>query len=48
MNEPINGKCCSCGDTGPEETACPKRKDETHCNHWWEGSDDDNPKEGEE
>ncbi len=45
MKEPIGGTCCSCGDTGPEETECLKRKDKTHCNHWWDGTDEENPKE---
>jgi len=40
---PINGVCCSCGFGGEEETECPARKDHTHCVHWWEGPDGDDP-----
>lgn len=36
--EPIDGKCCSCGYTGKEETKCPSRKDRTHCIHWWDSN----------
>ena len=38
-----DGKCCSCGYTGEEETRCPKRDDEIHCVHWSQGpgSDED-------
>jgi hypothetical protein len=39
MMEPRNGRCCSCGYDGDEEGTCGKRADETHCVHWWEGTD---------
>ena len=35
--KPKDGRCCSCGNEGSKETPCPKRKDKTHCVHWWEG-----------
>jgi len=31
------GTCCSCGYTEEEETSCPKREDQIHCVHWWDG-----------
>lgn len=37
----IGGKCCSCGYEGKEETPCPKREDKTHCEHWWDGNQED-------
>ncbi len=36
MPDPKCCTCCDCGYAEPEETTCPKRKDETHCNHWWD------------
>lgn len=33
----MGGVCCSCGYAGLEETECPKRRDMTHCVHWWDG-----------
>ncbi len=33
----VDGRCCACGYDEPDETACPKREDETHCVHWWDG-----------
>ena len=38
--KPVNGTCCSCGDSAPEETPCPKREEGTHCMHWWDGPDE--------
>lgn len=35
--DPTPGVCCSCGYNGYEETPCPKRDDECHCVHWWDG-----------
>jgi hypothetical protein len=35
------GKCCGCGYEGDEETPCPRRKDEIHCNHYWDGPEED-------
>lgn len=34
-----DGKCCTCLSTTVEYPAgtCLKRKDRTHCVHWWEG-----------
>jgi len=40
--KPENGKCCSCGYEGVEETECAPREDKTHCVHWWEGKDGEN------
>lgn len=40
MREPKMGRCCNCGDEPPygtEETPCPKREDDIHCEHWWDG-----------
>lgn len=39
--EPKDGVCCDCGNTKPQETPCPKRKDKTHCVHWWEGENEE-------
>ena len=39
MNNPKSGRCCTCGYEGEEETPCPARADETHCEHWWDGPD---------
>jgi len=36
MSDSKCGVCCSCGDHGQEEATCEQRKDETHCNHWWD------------
>lgn len=33
---PKHGVCCTCGYDGVEETPCAKR-DEAHCDHWWDG-----------
>ena len=41
MKKPKDGTCCDCGDKNPEETPCKKRKDKTHCVHWWEGISDE-------
>jgi hypothetical protein len=38
---PTGGRCCSCGYDGEAETPCEKREDETHCDHWWDGPDDE-------
>lgn len=38
---PREGVCCSCGYDGEEETDCPKREDDTHCEHWWDGAAED-------
>ena len=45
-----DGTCCSCGDEVGREihsdaAVCLKRKDKSHCVHWWEGSSDDHLKE---
>ena len=37
----VDGKCCSCGYAGKEETTCDKREDKSHCYHWWDGSEED-------
>ena len=37
----IGGKCCSCGYEGKTETPCTVREDQTHCEHWWDGSEED-------
>lgn len=37
---PLEGVCCQCAYAGEEETPCPKRDDETHCNHWWDGPEE--------
>lgn len=36
-----DGKCCSCGYEGSEETPCESREDETHCVHWWDGPEEE-------
>ena len=38
--EPKNGVCCDCDYAGEEETPCPNRKDGIHCEHWWDGPDE--------
>ena len=38
---PIDGVCCACGYGNPEETTCDKMPDRVHCNHWWEGPEDE-------
>lgn len=35
------GTCCDCGYSGDDETPCEKREDGTHCEHWWEGPDEE-------
>jgi len=39
----VDGTCCACGDDGQEliETPCPKSEDGQHCNHWYDGPDED-------
>ena len=37
------GVCCACGFSGEEETACLRRPDRQHCQHWWEGADEGAP-----
>ena len=39
---PINGTCCFCGETEEDDGFCPESEDQTHCNHWWEGPDEEN------
>ena len=39
LPRPVGGKCCACGYTGEEETPCPKRPGDSHCDHWWDGPD---------
>lgn len=41
--KPTNGVCCFCGFNGEEETECPDSMDKTHCEHWWDGPDGDEP-----
>lgn len=41
--KPTSGTCCFCGFSGEEETECPDSMDETHCEHWWDGPDGDEP-----
>jgi len=43
MSEPIDGTCCACGYVGKEEIECPKNIGESCCNHWWNGTEEDNP-----
>lgn len=38
--EPVNGTCCACGYSGPEEIECPKRPGDSCCDHWWDGPGD--------
>ena len=45
MEKPVAGRCCGCGYTGEDETPCPKRDDESHCAHWWDGPADDSQQE---
>lgn len=43
---PINGTCCFCGKRGhfdDPETPCAKSPDESHCEHWWDGPDEEDP-----
>lgn len=40
------GRCCSCGHDSSkyknaEDQHCLSRDDETHCEHWWDGTEDD-------
>lgn len=37
--DPVNGTCCTCGYSAPDETPCSKQEDGAHCVHWWEGPD---------
>lgn len=47
--DPVSGQCCSCGYAGKMETLCGEREDESHCEHWWDGADDDDdPHDAEE
>lgn len=36
----VPGTCCSCGYTGEEETTCPRAVDGQHCEHWWDGTEE--------
>jgi len=40
-SEPCGGVCCNCGYGGAAETPCPYRDDDSHCEHWWDGTDHD-------
>lgn len=40
----IAGKCCGCGYAGEDETPCHERDDGVHCECWWDGPDDEQPK----
>ncbi len=36
------GWCCTCGEgPGDKETPCPKREDKCHCEHWWDGVEEE-------
>jgi len=41
--EGIGGRCCTCGYDGEDETPCPLRVDATHCEHWWDGPEEEDP-----
>jgi len=45
-NTPVSGMCCSCGYSDRIETSCLKRKDSSHCEHWWDGVGDEGPPSG--
>ncbi len=37
----INGTCCSCGYSGDGETRCAQSDDGAHCEHWYDGPDEE-------
>lgn len=39
--EPTSGTCCICGYKGKFETPCLTSVDGVHCDHWWDGADED-------
>ena len=49
--EPKIGRCCTCGYENTDKVECPKRNvlefnfDSTHCEHWWEGSEESEEEE---
>lgn len=41
MKDPKGGVCCNCGYKATEETDCLQRADQIHCEHWWDGHDNE-------